>query len=304
MSGPQLISLRKIWDRGVHNAFTDLVRFRSKWYCAFREADNHIGSAGKVRVLESVDGSAWTSVALLSEKGIDLRDPKLSVTPSGKLLLLMGGTYSRTRAGRRPRVALSDDGLTWTRPNPILCEGDWLWRVTWFRSRVYGVSYRIHSPSTWSIVLHESADAINYRPISHLKVPGKPNETTIRFVPSGQAVALVRREGKAAAAWIGASRPPYTRWTWRSAGMRVGGPNFIIGPRSSMWAAYRRYDHTGPVTVIARMSKTTLRPILALPSGGDCSYPGLVWHRGLLWVSYYSSHEGKTSIYIAKIRLR
>jgi hypothetical protein len=26
-------------------------------------------------------------------------------------------------------------------------------------------------------------------------------------------------------------------------------------------------------------------------------------HDGLLWVSYYASHEGKTSIYLAKVRL-
>ena len=44
-------------------------------------------------------------------------------------------------------------------------------------------------------------------------------------------------------------------------------------------------------------------PVLTLPSGGDTSYPGLVWHDGLLWMSYYSSHEGKTSIYLAKIKL-
>ena len=45
----------------------------------------------------------------------------------------------------------------------------------------------------------------------------------------------------------------------------------------------------------------TLTEVLTLPSGGDTSYPGLVWHDGLLWVSYYSSHEGKTSIYLAKV---
>jgi len=28
-----------------------------------------------------------------------------------------------------------------------------------------------------------------------------------------------------------------------------------------------------------------------------------VWHDGLLWTSYYSSHEGQTSIYLAKVRL-
>jgi hypothetical protein len=40
-----------------------------------------------------------------------------------------------------------------------------------------------------------------------------------------------------------------------------------------------------------------------VPSGGDSSYAGLVWHEETLWVSYYSSHEGKTSIYLAKVRL-
>ena len=42
---------------------------------------------------------------------------------------------------------------------------------------------------------------------------------------------------------------------------------------------------------------------LKLPSGGDCSYPGLVWHEGVLWVSYYSSHEGRTMIYLARVQL-
>ena len=40
---------------------------------------------------------------------------------------------------------------------------------------------------------------------------------------------------------------------------------------------------------------------LALPSGGDTSYPGLVWDKGELLVSYYSSHEGKANIYLARV---
>ena len=47
----------------------------------------------------------------------------------------------------------------------------------------------------------------------------------------------------------------------------------------------------------------SLEEFLKLPSGGDTSYPGLVVHERLLWVSYYSSHEGKTSIYLARVRL-
>jgi len=30
----------------------------------------------------------------------------------------------------------------------------------------------------------------------------------------------------------------------------------------------------------------------------------MVWHDGLLSASYYSSHEGKTSIYLAVVRFR
>jgi hypothetical protein len=51
------------------------------------------------------------------------------------------------------------------------------------------------------------------------------------------------------------------------------------------------------------MTPTSYEPALQLPSGGDTSYPGMVWHEGILWMSYYSSHEGKTSIYLARIRL-
>src|SRR5262245_58840774 len=50
---PQLVSVKKIWDQSKHNAFTDLIRWRGKWYCTFREADAHVGGDGKLRVLES-----------------------------------------------------------------------------------------------------------------------------------------------------------------------------------------------------------------------------------------------------------
>ena len=47
----------------------------------------------------------------------------------------------------------------------------------------------------------------------------------------------------------------------------------------------------------------TMTESLRLPSGGDTSCAGLVWYEELLWISYYSSHEGKTSIYLAKVKI-
>jgi hypothetical protein len=141
--GPELVSVTKIWDQAPHNAFTDLIRWRGKWYCAFRDAEVHVGGDGKLRVLESSDGQAWQPAALIAEAGIDLRDPKLSVAPDDRLILVAGGSVYRgtTLLGRQPRVAFSKDGRDWTPPQRVLAEGDWLWRVTWHERRAYGVSY-------------------------------------------------------------------------------------------------------------------------------------------------------------------
>src|SRR3954453_13109704 len=89
---PVLVSVEKIWDAGKHNAFTDLARWRGKWYCTFRESEAHVGGDGGLRVLESADGRAWKSIALVTEEGIDLRDPKLSVTPDDRLMIVAGGS--------------------------------------------------------------------------------------------------------------------------------------------------------------------------------------------------------------------
>src|SRR5688500_6575869 len=117
--GPQLVSVQKIWDRAPHNAFTDLVRWRDRWYCAFREGDGHVGGDGKLRVLTSANGAAWEAVALVAEEGIDLRDPKLSETPDGRLMMVAGGSVYRggkTLLGMQPRVTFSKDGRDWTPP--------------------------------------------------------------------------------------------------------------------------------------------------------------------------------------------
>ena len=61
--------------------------------------------------------------------------------------------------------------------------------------------------------------------------------------------------------------------------------------------------------------RQTMEEFLVLPgaqiegparSSGDWGYPGLVWHEGALWVSYYAPDEAgadKTSIYVAQVAL-
>src|SRR5690349_2860977 len=76
---------KRIWDTAPHSAFTSLVRFNDAFYCCFREASKHVGGTdGKIRVIKSVDGNKWETVALLEKSTIDLRDPQLSITPDNR----------------------------------------------------------------------------------------------------------------------------------------------------------------------------------------------------------------------------
>ena len=148
---PEVVSVTKIWDQGKHNAFTDLIRWRGKWYCTFREAEGHVGGDGKLRVLESADGKKLgVGRPASTEEGIDLRDPKLSITPDDRLMIVAGGSVyeGKTLMGRQPRVAFSKDGREWTPPQRVLTEGEWLWRVTWHGGKAYGVSYNAAARTT------------------------------------------------------------------------------------------------------------------------------------------------------------
>src|SRR5262245_9238325 len=314
----------KIWDQGKHNAFTDLIRFGDRWYCTFREADAHVGGDGQLRVLSSADGTKWESVALLSEKGIDLRDPKFSVTADGRLMIVAGGSVyeGKKLLGRQPRVAFSKNGKDWTAPKRVLAEGDWLWRVTWHDGKCYGVSYNAAQRDTkeakdaattgkvepgaaeWKLKLWVSADGEKFDRVTYLDVPGHPNETTLRFTPNGEMVALVRREGGDQKGWVGTSKAPYKEWTWKELPARIGGPDFIFVPDGPTVAGVRLYDAKVRTSLCLLDAKTgKLEEALKLPSGGDTSYAGFVWHAGELWVSYYSSHEGKSAIYLAKVKV-
>jgi len=306
-AGPSLVSVARIWDAGAHNAFTDLVRWRNRWYCTFREADAHVGGNGRIRVLVSADGDTWTPAAAIAETGIDLRDPKFSITPDDRLMIVAGGSvYEGTRyMGRQPRAMFSSDGNAWSAPERILAEGDWLWRVTWHDGRAYGVTYKAEPGDSgeWTATLVSSPDGKAFDRIGTLVIAGRPNETTLRFMPDGEMVALVRREGGNRMAWLGRSRAPYSGWTWRELSHQIGGPNFIRLPDGALWASGRSYPG-GPKTVVARLTLDGgYDPVLTLPSGGDTSYAGMVWHDGLLWVSYYASHESRTSIYLARVRV-
>lgn len=301
---PALVEVQMIWDRGAHNAFTDLIRFDGLWYCAFREGKGHVSPDGALRIITSADGKAWKSAALLRSETADLRDPKLSRTPDGKLMLNAAAALHKPMGHTHQSVVwFSANGRDWDGPSNVADPNYWLWRVTWHKQTAYGIGYECGKQK--SIRLYRSSDGKRMEKlVEKLPVEHYPNESSLVFLPDDTCWCLLRRDEKPATGMLGVAKPPYREWQFRDLGVRIGGPKLIRLPDGRYYAVVRLYD--GKVrTALCRLDveNARLEEQLTLPSGGDTSYAGVVWHDGLLWISYYASHEKKTKIYLAKVRL-
>jgi hypothetical protein len=303
-SGAEILDVRKVWDGANHNAFTDLIRFQGRWFLTFREGAGHVSPDGAIRVLTSTDGEAWESAARLTSETGDLRDPKLSITPDGRLMLAGASALHQPAAAKHQSLAwFSTDGRAWSEPTPIGDPNMWVWRPAWHDGTAYAVGYS--TADERSTRLYSSKDGASFAPlVPTLFAEGFPNEAALAWLPDETALCLLRRDGKPGTNQLGTSRPPYTDWKWKDLGVHLGGPALLRLPDGRLVAGGRIHApkvHTALCWLDSEAG--TLDEFLAFPSGGDTSYPGLVWHDGLLWVSYYASHEGKTSIYLARVRL-
>ncbi len=306
-TNPQLIEVRRIWDAAPHNAFTDLLHHEGRWYCVFREGSKHVSPDGSLRVITSQDGNRWDSLALISHPTDDLRDAKLTVTPDGRFMLNGAGMQADQPIRYHSMSWFSSDrGKTWDTGRRIGDPGFWLWRAEWHDGSVYSMGYQTGlDRSERTLRFYKSVDGERFETwIDEVKVPHGVGEDHILFLDNGTALCLLRNESGTKHGLLGKSQSPYKDWNWKELNLRIGGPNMIALPDGRILAATRLYDPK------ARTSLSWIDPeagkiteCLELPSGGDTSYPGMVLHEGVLWISYYSSHEEKTCIYLAKVRL-
>ena len=306
------LSVQRIWDRAPHNAFTDLAYLEGRFYCAFREGRGHASTDGRIRILHSPDGVSWEPQGLVSMEGYDLRDADLSITPAGELMLL-GGAAPRPRDGVVAPTGTFASFLragAWTTPEIVLPPGRWLWRVTWQGDTAYGFSYP--APEGQGIDLLSSTDGMSWSVLARsIVTEGSPSEAQMQFDAHGGAHALLRRAGVEPC--LLQSSPPFESWEVSTLGAprdapprfpSFGGPG-LVETFPGVWLAGGRMHEGGAHTALTwvDLEEASMHRLLRLPSGGDTSYPGFVWHEETLFMSYYSSHEGKAGIYLAVIRL-
>lgn len=299
------IRVSKIWDHAPHNAFTDLVRFQGRWFCVFREGKDHVSPDGALRVITSIDGETWESAALITSEHSDLRDPKIIVTPDKQLMLYAAeALHDRSQHSHQSLVWFSRDGRNWSDRHPIGDPDFWMWRITWHQGVAYGIGYGC--AKDLSIRLYTSKDGKQFKTlVERLFDKGYPNETGLVFV-GDTAYCLLRRDGSGGennSGLIGMAQAPYTEWEWKDLRVPIGGPQMIQLPDGRFVGAVRLLHDKKLRTSLCWIDphEGNLTEFLSLPSGGDTSYPGLAIYQDELWISYYSSHEGKTSIYLARM---
>ena len=297
--------LEKIWSSAPHNGFTDLVRYKDRWYCAIREGAAHRSADGTIRILTSLDGEVWKPAARLSSTEGDLRYPKLSVSVEGRLILVaieerQGIVWERHQSA----VWASVDGRNWGAPIPVCEPNIQLGRLTWHNRMAFAAGYSNVREEYLRIYAAPNID--KFTPLTPKSLTGQaPGAASLIFLGDGSALCVAQRDAQGSTAALGRARPPYRGWTWTDLNVSIEAPNVFMLPDDRIVVAGRTWSGGKPRLALFWLDpdQDRLREFLELPSGGDAGYPGLAWHDGLLWVSYHSSHDGKAGIYVAKVRI-
>lgn len=326
---PGVSSNEQIWYNDNHSAFTSIVKFKGNYYVSFREAGSHVfdkdGQArGRIRILVSKDGKIWESVALIGKDGFDLRDPKLSVTPDGRLMVTIGGSIyvDKKLVAREPQVCFSPDGRFFSELQQVafsesggLNGREWPWRVTWHKGTGYTVCYTMTERNHAFLTLWKTKDGVYYDFLCKLGLDENnyPNEATVRFLPDDRMVILIRqdgdRNGASANGLLAVAAAPYTEWEYTDIGFKIGGPELLVLGKDRLVIGGREYVEgenytaiwTGPLNGPFKKVVSLHEPV------HDSSYPGFVVSGKDLWCSYYRSYGDKksdTAIYLAKIPLK
>lgn len=298
----ELLWVQRAWKAGKHNAFTDLCAFNGRYYLVFRQASSHHSKDGQLRIMTSVQGQKWRTVALIQNPAADLRDGKLTVSPAGQLQLLAAAAFhDKTARAYQSYLWLSWDGKHWSEPEAIGEANYWVWRLSWQQQSAYAVAYKCGADR--HIRLYQQCQGGSFEVLApRIYDQGYANEAALLFDRAGTAWCLLRKDPDQGQ--LGYASPPYKQWRWLDIGCRIGGPAAVFTESGQLLAVVRLYDEKVRTSLVELDLQTgLLTPLLDLPSGGDTSYAGLVLKHNRLLISYYSSHQGRSSIYTALVAL-
>lgn len=328
-AGTKIWDINRITDRNeTRIEFPHLAWFKGHLYCSFREGEihgNHI--SGRGRIIRSADGVNWETVGLFESATGDVRDPRLSVSTDGTLVLNASIYFIEEVAPyqvidgqsvRRQSVTwLSADGENWS--DTYSCPtgiNTWRWDIAWYNGFGYSIGYSGKDPDG---TLYRTSDGKNWQSVKENMFPGgHGNEAALTFGHDGTLYVLLRA-GLAAKVSLGISHAPYDQdWSWYeldaywdgpenrkpakdvTGGADLGGPNIITLQDGRLFGAGRVAGQERANYFLIDPGEKVLTRVAGVQNGS--SYPGIVEHDGDIWLSYIEGGAGP--VYIMRIRLK
>lgn len=295
--------VRKVYGNGKHNAFTALARFHGAYWLAFRTAAGHNSADGDILVLRSKDTKSWTEALRLNACPDD-RDPQIVATDK-KLLLYDAGM---TGPELVTYLVATEDGKTWTKPQPVYEKRFIVWKPTLHEGKFYSAAHKKDEASGGKgreVRLITSDDGVEWKTISTIRRGKWESETTLYIEPWGHITGFMRQKYGSPPAAIFESDPPYAAWKERKPDVNHFSGHSVHTFAGTTYLLSRTIDYATRKTgvMIYTFAGGKLTPYCALPAGGDCAYAEAVQLGDDMLVSYYSSHEGATNIYLATVPL-
>ena len=222
--------------------FPALIRFKDHWYCAFREGQiHHNHPSGIGHLIRSTDGVKWESVRKFEWDAGDVREPKLSITPDGNLVVMTSvyfvskqphddGHFYLIKPSRETYLPttseeqfitqqtvtwITTDGEHWEGPfAPVSAANVWLWDLVWHNGMGYSVAewgvgvrgqlYRTRDAKSWQVLAEDCSPE------------GKCNEGALAFGHDDRAFCLLRGTSATIAKFGSSVGPYYQKWDWKT----------------------------------------------------------------------------------------
>lgn len=144
----EVTNIRRAYHNGEHNAFTDMIRWKGKFWLTFRSCpDGHmVHPTSSIRILYSYDGNEWVEAHQFSVKRRDTRDPHFLIFRD-QLFVYTGTWWSGDDTLPREKYNLnqhlgyavySKDGESWSDPTQLEgTYGHYIWRAATFGDKAY-----------------------------------------------------------------------------------------------------------------------------------------------------------------------
>lgn len=235
-----------VYKDNSHAAFTCLIEYEGHIYLAFREGNSHrptsVEEYGKLRIMKLENGK-WFTVALLSHKDMDLRDPFFLV--KDETLYLFSGYNRFNKDGNYCHAGTAYSTLTqygWSPMQNISHDVPhviWLWKVREYQGSLYGIGYLEGEEP----VLLSSKDGKQWMTVCVLGVDGVVSEADLAFVADSVYVCLRKDSPVGSPSLWGKAMFPFTEFVWTEMDFSIASPelHYIVDTKQMLLAG-REYD--------------------------------------------------------------